>query len=96
MISNCFIWAHWRERELVRQWAAAGYPEDRVPAIIRRHSRLAPRWVPHWIVGWWHYETGTMTETESFVPDDKRRLPWWRAWRAIVFKGHVKRGDLRE
>lgn len=94
MWNNCFIWAHHRERQLWGQWEAAGCPQDRVPAILRRNSRLAPRWVRHWVVGWWIPATHTLVEVESFVPDDKAPLRWWQLWRTILFKGHVKRGDV--
>lgn len=93
MINNCFIWAHWRERQLWRQWEQLGCPVDRVPCIQRRPSRLDPPWVRHWVVGWWHHETRTLEDIESFVPDDKSPLRKWQLWRAMFFRGYVKRGD---
>ena len=93
MLSNCFLWAHIRERDLWREWRAMGSPVDRVPCVMRRPSRLHPDWIPHWVVGWWHPETATLHEVEGFVPDDGRPLPWWRLPAACLFRGRVKRGD---
>ena len=94
MWSNCFLWAHWRERELWRQWEAAGCPVDRVPAILRRAGRSRPFWTRHWVVGWWIFATHTLVEVESFVPDERREVPWYLAWTRLIFKGHIKRGDV--
>lgn len=93
MLSNCFIFAHLRHCALWREWKSIGGPKDRVPCILRRPSRLEPEFVGHWIVGWWIAETCTVEEVESFVPDDKSALPWWRLWAAILFRGHIKSGD---
>jgi hypothetical protein len=93
MLSNCFVWAHWRERLLWREWEALGCPVDRVPCIQRRPSRSSPTWTRHWVVGWWHYPTATLIDVESFVPDTPRIVPWYLAWTRVLFSGHVKRGD---
>lgn len=96
MWNNCFVWAHWRERQLWRQWEQLGCPADRVPCILRRPSRLAPHWVGHWLVGWWHPEQGQVVEIEAYTPNDTRPVSAWRLWKVAVFRGHVKRGDAKE
>lgn len=93
MWNNCYAWAHLRERELWRQWERMGKPLDRVPCIQRRPSRLDPDWVRHWVVGWWCYATRTLEDVESFVPDSKDPLPWYRLWQGLLFSGHIKHGD---
>ena len=93
MWNNCFFYAHVRHCRMLRAWRKKGSPQDCVPAIVRRPSRLAPSWVGHWFVGFWCPETSTFKEIESFCPVDKSPLPWWRLWRAAVFRGYVKRGD---
>ena len=91
--NNCFVWAHWRERQLWAQWEAAGCPVDRVPCIQRRPSRAYPAWVRHWVVGWWRFESGTLEDVESVVPDHPVDVPWYMTWTRLIFRGHVKRGD---
>lgn len=93
MLSNCYLWARWCRRQLLREWRAAGSPKDRVPAKLARPSRLDPDAIDHWIVGWWHPETGVLEEVQSFVPDDKAPLRWWQIWRVALFLGSVKQGD---
>ena len=93
MWSNCFLWAHWRERQLWREWERRGRPLHMVPCIQRRPSRSRPYWTRHWVVGWWCYQTRQLADVEAFVPDHRRQVPWWLAWTRLVFKGHVKRGD---
>lgn len=93
MINNCFFWAHWRYFQLLREWKRQGRPVERVPSICARPSRSRPNEVLHWIVGWWCYETLTLQDAQSFVPDHPRDVPAWLAWARISFKGHVKSGD---
>lgn len=95
MWNNCLIWAHIRYRSLYREWLAAGSPQDRVPCILRRPSRLVPTFIGHWLVGWWNPETGSVTDIESFTPDDTKPLALWQLWKVAIFKGHIKRGDAR-
>jgi hypothetical protein len=94
MWSNCFIWAHHRERQLWRQWESLGCPQDRVPCIQRRAGRIEPYWTRHWVVGWWIHATHTLVEVESFVPLYPRTVPWYLAWTRLLFRGRVKHGDV--
>lgn len=93
MINNCFIWAHWRERQLWREWERLGQPTHKEPCIQRRTSRRRPRWVRHWVVGWWNHATRTLEDAESFVPDSPIEGPWYVVWTRLVYRGHVKHGD---
>jgi hypothetical protein len=91
--SNCLIWALIRHHELHAQWVALGAVQGREPLLRFRSSRLAPRWIPHAQVEFW--ESGEWV-IEQWVPDDPAPLRWWQVWRAIWFRGHVRRGDQLE
>lgn len=93
MRSNCLLWAActwWRE---YARWRVMGQPRGVEPRLTVRPSRLEPREVPHLVVTYCaDYGSGVMV-TESFVPADKRPLPWWRLWQALWTRGYVKDGD---
>ncbi len=93
MINNCFFWAHWHFAKLWREWVRLGRPKDRVPCIQIRPSRSRPHGAAHHIVGWWHYESMSLQDARSFVPDNRHDVPWYLVWTRIAFKGHVKSGD---
>lgn len=91
--SVCIVEA-WREYwRLRREWREAGYTPHGEPYVWLRASRLAPSWVPHVGVGLVD-EQGRLV-MRSFGPVDKRRLPWWRLWRVIVFRGRWQDGDAQ-
>lgn len=93
MINNCFFWAWWRFAKLWREWVRLGRPVNRVPSLHVRSSRSNPEQALHHIVGWWCYETMTLQDAQSFVPDNRHDVPWYLVWTRIAFKGHVKSGD---
>lgn len=91
MLSNCYLWARSRYRELESAWIKAGRPAGQEPYILRRPSRSEPRSVPHFLVGRRDH-TGVM-ELESFKPDEPKNVPWYMAWSRLLFRGSVHRGD---
>lgn len=91
MRSNCLIWALSAYRAHYAQWVECGSIHGREPMMRARSSRMAPRWVPHAQVEYWH---GGEWVVEQFVPDDSRPVRWWQIWRCLWFRGHVKRGDF--
>lgn len=89
--SNCILEAVREYRRLRRAWAAAGRHAGAEPYLWLRASRLAPAAVPHVGVAC-RGPDGTLA-VRSFAPLDKRPLPWWRAWRVVVFEGRWTHGD---
>lgn len=94
-VSNCILWSRRRYAELMAAWRAAGYPEGQEPYKVERASRLAPKWVPHTLVGQWRdcAHCGGGVQVESFKPLDTRKLRWRDLWRVILFRGRVVSGD---
>ena len=75
------------------QWVQEGMPDQRMPVIWSRPSRLIPHSVNHWLVGWYESDSAMLVEIRSFVPHDHRPLRWWQLWRAFAFHGEVVHGD---
>jgi hypothetical protein len=90
MRSNCITCAVIAWARMRRRWVSRGRPHRGEPYLLLRQSRLGPTWLPHVLVGRW---SGNRLVVFSFKPGDTRDLPWWLAWRALLFDGRVVRGD---
>jgi hypothetical protein len=90
MRSNCVVIALIAWVRMWRRWVRRGRPHGGEPYLLIRQSRLLPALIPHVLVGRW--SRGRMVVL-SFKPLNVHNLPWWEAWRALIFRGRIVRGD---
>jgi hypothetical protein len=89
---NCWLWAKLEYRRRCRAWVAAGRPFNKAPYILKRPTYFTPQWFSHWFVGE-HDPSIDAVHVESYTPINPTNDPWWAAWRHVLFRGKVKRGD---
>lgn len=95
MRSNCLFWLIPVYRRAIARWVRAGLPPGQEPYIVIRPSRKAPRWIPHFLLGYYSQSTGIMRMT-SFKPIDPSDVPWWKFFLHLWFKGREVEGDFAD